>query len=104
MTRLTAHFMHNSLMSDLVICKFRKAWSYMTPNVLAETRFHNTNTTQTLSPPAQVAEVQYLCPGHMQFVSIVERGMVDLGPMHLVILTLTVLVTTIDALGHFETG
>ena len=25
------------LMSDLVICKFRKVWSYMTPNVLTET-------------------------------------------------------------------
>ena len=38
-TRLTAHFMCG-LMSDLVICKFRKVWSYMTPNVLTETRCH----------------------------------------------------------------
>ena len=28
------------LMSDLVICKFRKSMSYMTPNVLTETRCH----------------------------------------------------------------
>ena len=34
------------LMSDLVICKFRNAWSYMTPNVLTENRCHKT--TQTL--------------------------------------------------------
>ena len=37
--RLTAHFMCG-LISDLVICKFRKVWSYMTSNVLTETRCH----------------------------------------------------------------
>ena len=31
------------LMSDLVVCKFRKVWSYMTPNVLTETRSHKKN-------------------------------------------------------------
>ena len=37
------------LMSDLVICKFEKAWSYMTPNVLTETWcLNNTNQTQPL--------------------------------------------------------
>ena len=30
----------HGLMSDLVMCKFRKVWSYMTPNVLTETRSH----------------------------------------------------------------
>ena len=38
-TRLTAHFMCD-LMSDLVIRKFKKVWSCMTPNVLTETRCH----------------------------------------------------------------
>ena len=36
------------LMSDLVICKFRKVWSYMTLNVLTETRCHETTQTQIL--------------------------------------------------------
>ena len=36
-TRLTANFMCG-LMSDLVNYKFRKVWSHMTPNVLAENR------------------------------------------------------------------
>ena len=38
-TRLTAHFMCG-LMSDLLICTclYLKVWSYMTPNVLTETR------------------------------------------------------------------
>ena len=36
--------LHCGLMSDLVICKFRKVWSYMTLNVLTdhETRYHLT--------------------------------------------------------------
>ena len=38
-TRLTAHFLYG-LMSDLVICKFRKVWSCMTPDVLTESRCH----------------------------------------------------------------
>ena len=38
-TRLTAHVMCG-LMSDLVICKFRRIWSYMTLNVLTETMCH----------------------------------------------------------------
>ena len=44
------------LMSDLVIYKFRKVSSYMTTNVLTETRFHWTTQiqTQTLSSTAVV--------------------------------------------------
>ena len=40
-TRLTAHFMCG-LMSDLLICTclYLKVWSYMTLNVLTETRCH----------------------------------------------------------------
>ena len=38
-TRLTAQFCV-AMMSDLVICKFRKVWLYVTPNVLTETRCH----------------------------------------------------------------
>ena len=34
-----SHFMC-SLMSDLVICEFRKVWLYMTPTVLTDTRCH----------------------------------------------------------------
>ena len=34
---LATHF-RRGLMSVLVICKFRKVWSYITPNVLTETR------------------------------------------------------------------
>ena len=40
-SRLTANFV-GGLMSYLVNCKFRKVWSYMTPNVLTETRCHYT--------------------------------------------------------------
>ena len=46
-TTLAAHFMCG-LMSDLVICKFRKVWPYMILNVLTETRCHWT--TQTHNP------------------------------------------------------
>ena len=38
-TRLTAHFM-GGLMSDLVISKYKKVWSYMTLNVPTEARCH----------------------------------------------------------------
>ena len=40
-TRLRDHFMCG-LASDLVICKFKKVWSYMTRNVHTETRCHYT--------------------------------------------------------------
>ena len=44
-TRLTAHFLWG-LISDLVICKHGKVWSYMTQNVLTEKDQHN-NTMQS---------------------------------------------------------
>ena len=44
-TRLIAHF-KCSLMSDLVICKLKKVWSYMTRNVLTETKCLLNNTHQ----------------------------------------------------------
>ena len=34
------HQADTQLMSDLVTCKFRKVWSYMTLNALTETRRH----------------------------------------------------------------
>ena len=52
--RLTTSFMCG-LMSDLVICKFRKVWLYMTPNILNETRCPWT--TQTQPNP-----FNYVCP------------------------------------------
>ena len=42
------------LMSDLVICKFRKVWSCMTPNVLTEIRCPLT--TQTQPNPDSIIE------------------------------------------------
>ena len=52
-TMQTAHFMHD-LISDLVICMFRKkAWLYMTPDILTETQvsLNNTNPTHNTVVP-----------------------------------------------------
>ena len=38
-TRLTTHFTCG-LMSDLVICKHKRVWSYLTPNVLTGASCH----------------------------------------------------------------